>query len=166
MKRIANFCPNCGTAFVHKQYHGQVRPVCPACEFVMYHDPKVAVVVVVLRDDAVLLVKRANEPGQGLWACPAGFVDYNEAPYDAAIRETQEETGLIIQIDRVLEVYGRKDAGLANIAICYQASVVGGDLNAGDDAEDARWFKRDTLPPLVFYPSVMLVGIRWRQGRL
>jgi 8-oxo-dGTP diphosphatase len=166
MSRVANYCPKCGHALVYRRRHDRLRPRCPACDFVVYHDPKVAVVVVIIEDERVLLVKRANEPGKGLWACPAGFVDHDEAPEHAAMRETREETGLLVQIDRLLAVYPRKDHGLANIIICYQAHVLDGTLHAADDAEAVAWFGRDHLPPLVFYPSIMLIGIKWRNGQL
>ena len=166
MSRVANFCPNCGTALELKDRHGRLRPVCPACGFIFYHDPKVAVVAVVIKDDKVLLVKRAFDPGKGKWACPAGFVDYDEPPSFAVVRETYEETGLRVQSDHVLQVFPKKDHGLANIVIAYRCSVLGGTLQAGDDAEQAQWFTRDQLPELVFYPSITLIGIRWRNGKL
>lgn len=166
MSRIANFCPNCGIALEHHPYHGRTRPICPSCDFVVYHDPKVAVIAVVLHEDKVLLVERANDPGKGKWACPAGFVEYDEPPAYAAVRETQEETGLLVQSDELLAVYPRKDHGIANIVICYRCSVIGGTLQAGDDAAQAQWFTRDNFPELVFYPSITLVGIKWRNGKL
>lgn len=166
VKRVANFCALCGAALEERNSHGQMRPVCPACGRVVYFDPKVAVIAVIIVDEQVLLVQRANEPGQGKWACPAGFVEYDEAPADAAAREVLEETGLIVRVTQLLEVFPKKDNGLADIVIAYAADVVDGTLQAGDDAADARWFTRDALPELVFYPSITLIGERWRRGEL
>jgi ADP-ribose pyrophosphatase YjhB (NUDIX family) len=158
--RIANYCPQCGASLEQIDYHGRVRPVCPECQHVVYFDPKVAVVVFIERDDKVLLVQRDNDPGKGKWAMPAGFVEYDEAPVDAAIRETWEETGLHIEITRLIEVFPKKDKGLADIVIAYAACVTGGILCAGDDACDARWYTRENVPldQLIFYPSITLIG--------
>jgi len=166
MSRVANYCPKCGTALDQQHIHGRLRPVCSSCDFIIYHDPKVAVLAIIIQDDKVLLIKRAQDPGMGKWACPAGFVEYDEEPEGALIREVREETGLLVRIERILAVTPRKDHGLANIVISYQATVIDGVLQAGDDAAEARWFSRDEIPEMVFYPSIMLVGIRWRNGRL
>ena len=75
-------------------HSGRERPYCRNCETPIYFDPKVAVVVFVQQNDKVLLIRRAVDPGKGKWALPAGFVDYDEAPEEAAVRETMEETCL------------------------------------------------------------------------
>lgn len=142
-----------------------MRPYCDSCETTVYFDPKVAVVVFIERDDRVLLIQRAVDPGQGKWALPAGFVDHDEAPETAAIRETREETQLEVKIDRLLAVYPKRDEGLADIIIAYSATVIGGKAQAGDDAASLGWFDRDNLPPLVFYPSITLTNA-WREGSL
>lgn len=144
---------------------GRMRPYCPACEQPIYFDPKVAVVVFVEREGRVLLIQRAVEPGKGKWALPAGFVDHDESPESAAIRETQEETNLVVRIDNLLAVYPKRDEGLADIVIAYSASIIEGVAVAGDDAANLGWFTRDNLPPLVFYPSITLTGL-WRKGLL
>ncbi|MDQ7033928.1 MAG: NUDIX hydrolase [Anaerolineae bacterium] len=83
---------------------------------------------------------------------PAGFVEYDEAPADAVLRELQEETGLIGKIDRLLDVFPKKDDGMANIVIVYAISIIGGTLSAADDAEEVAWCSCDKLPQLVFLP--------------
>jgi 8-oxo-dGTP diphosphatase len=166
MKREAHFCPMCGNALEMRHMHGTQRPVCPSCGHVVYFDPKVAVVVFIVQDERILLVQRANDPGMGKWAMPAGFVEWNEPPESAAIREVQEETGLDVRITRLMEVFPKLDNGMADIIIAYAAEITGGTLQAGDDASDAQFFTRDALPELVFHPSQVLVGERWRNGEL
>lgn len=166
MKRVANYCPNCGEKLMLQNRNGTQRPTCTACEYVVYHDPKVAVVAIVIQDEKVLLVQRAMNPGQGKWACPAGFVEYDEPPEIAVLRELNEETGYTGEVIRLLDVFPKKDDGLANIVIVYHVRVTAGELHADDDASDAGWFTRDTLPELVFYPSLTLIGERWRNHRL
>lgn len=165
MTRVANFCALCGNPLESRPLSGRMRPHCPICDATVYFDPKVAVVVFVERDNRVLLIQRAVEPGKGKWALPAGFVDHDEAPEDAALRETLEETNLRVRIDRVLAVFPKRDKGLADIVIAYSAKITGGEARAGDDAAAVGFFARDNLPPLVFYPSITLTRL-WRRGEL
>jgi ADP-ribose pyrophosphatase YjhB (NUDIX family) len=165
MTRIANYCPVCGRRLVSKQVSGRLRPYCSSCARPVYFDPKVAVVVFIERDDRVLLIQRAVDPGKGKWALPAGFVDHDEAPEDAALRETLEETHLRIRIDKLLAVFPKRDEGLADIIVAYSATVLAGEPQAGDDAAAVGWFARGRLPPLVFYPSIALTRL-WSKGEL
>jgi ADP-ribose pyrophosphatase YjhB (NUDIX family) len=131
----------------------------------VYFDPKVAVVVFIEQAEQVLLIRRGIEPSKGLWALPAGFIEQEEPPAEAAIRETYEETGLLVAVTRLLDVFPKRDNGAANIVIAYAAQVVGGTLHAGDDAEQVGWFARDQIPELAFYPSKTLIA-RWQQHSL
>jgi ADP-ribose pyrophosphatase YjhB (NUDIX family) len=129
----------------------------------VFFDPKVAVVIFVTRVNGagreILLIKRANDPGKGRWALPAGFVEYDEHPRDAAIRETREETGVIVEIDGLMEVFHRPDVGgLADIVIAYRAHPVGGDVRADDDADDAGWFAEGALPDIVLVSTQTLIA--------
>ena len=165
MTRIAKFCAVCGHRLESRRLSGRARPHCPNCETTVYFDPKVAVVVFIERDDRVLLIQRAVDPGKGKWALPAGFVDHDEAPEAAALRETLEETNLRVRIAKLLAVFPKRDHGLADIIIAYSAEIIAGEPRAGDDAADLGWFARGELPPLVFYPSITLTR-RWSQRKL
>jgi len=79
--------------------------VCNACGFVFFLDPKVAVGTIVPLDGRILLVKRAIEPAYGKWVFPGGFVDRGERVEEAAIRETREESNLLVRVARLLNVY-------------------------------------------------------------
>jgi len=105
--------------------------------------------VVLERDGRVLLVKRRNEPGRGLWCLPCGFAEADEAPEIAAAREALEETGLHVAIGQLLGAYHYTDDPRgAGIMLAYRAVSADGDLIAADDADDARFFAPDALPPL------------------
>lgn len=146
-ERVANFCPRCGHALEWRERFDRQRPVCPGCNLTVFFEPKVAVVAFITDGDRVLLIQRANPPAQGLWALPAGFVDCDEDPKVAVVREACEETGLVVEVDALLDVLHRPDPdGLADIVIAYHCHVTGGALCAADDADDARWFARDALP--------------------
>lgn len=166
MTRTANYCPICGEKLEMRQRTGALRPVCPSCDHTVYFDPKVAVAVCIMQDDQMLLVRRGMEPMRGLWAMPAGFMDYDEDPKAAAKREALEETGLEVQIDRLLEVFHTpNDGGVANIVIVYAASITGGAMQAADDADDVAWFSKDNVPEIAFIPSQTIVK-RWKTGEL
>lgn len=146
------FCIRCGSGLEFRELFGQERPICPNCGWIFFHDPKVAAGVLVEDDQGrVLLVRRVNEPGRGLWSFPAGFVDAYEDPARAAARECLEETGLVVSITGLLNVIGgREHERGADIVIVYRARITGGALCPGDDADLAEWFPRSGLPPLAF----------------
>ena len=146
------FCPRCGTPVVSEFHYGQNRPVCPACGWIFFADPKVAAAVLVEREDGrVLLVRRVNEPFKGLWTLPAGFVNADEDPAEAAARECLEETGLAVEITGILDIRaGREHPRGSDFVIFYRGQVRGGEIHAGDDADEAGWFERGDLPGLAF----------------
>lgn len=155
-----NFCPRCGTALVIKEKFGKSRPVCLLCEWIYFPDPKVAVAVLVRKDDGVLLVRRANEPARGYWTLPAGFVDAGEDPILAAERECLEETGLKVKVNGLLDVLaGLEHPRGAHIVIFYSANIVSGNLSPGDDADRAAFFPQNNLPQLAFKTTKKILGI-------
>jgi 8-oxo-dGTP diphosphatase len=153
------FCPRCGAEVAHEDKFGMLRPVCPQCEWIHFVNPKVAAAVLIEQDSRVLLVRRANEPFRGLWTLPAGFVNGGEDPAEAAARECLEETGLIVNVTRVLDVIaGREHKRGADFIIVYLAEVVSGELMPDDDADAAEWFARSDLPPLAFQATQKILA--------
>ena len=69
------FCSSCAASLETKEVAGRGRPSCPECGRVVFYDPKVAAICIVERGDTLLLVRRGNEPGYGLWSLPGGYVD-------------------------------------------------------------------------------------------
>lgn len=156
----AKFCLRCGAPLERQERFGSLRPVCPACGWVMFPDPKVAVGVLVEQQGAVLLVRRVNEPARGLWSIPAGFLDAGEDPVRAAERECLEETGLVVRAAGLIElIAGREHPRGADILLVYRAQITGGALQPGDDADDARFFAREDLPPLAFRATRRALGV-------
>jgi ADP-ribose pyrophosphatase YjhB (NUDIX family) len=161
-----NFCLRCGARMERRETYGAVRPVCPACGFIHFIDPKVAVGVLVEQAGKVLLIRRANPPEQGRWSFPAGFVDGGEDPARAAEREVLEETGLTVHTQAVLDVVARAAPNEgADILIVYRAEVVSGALAPGDDAADARYFGPEEIPDDLAFPSTRKIVAEWRAGR-
>ncbi len=145
------FCPLCGTPTQDQFLFNRMRARCPACHWTHFEDPKVAAAVLVEQDGSVLLTRRVNPPHAGEWSLPAGFVDAHEDPADAAARECLEETGLVVRITGLLKIIaGREHDHGADFVVLYRAEVIGGVLQAGDDADEAAFFPREALPPLAF----------------
>ena len=90
------YCPHCTHPLEEKLAFERLRNVCPACGFVHFRAPKVGVSVLVEDGERILLVRRAVEPGKGKWSLPSGFIEWDEPPEAAAVRECAEETGLIL----------------------------------------------------------------------
>jgi 8-oxo-dGTP diphosphatase len=105
----------------------------------------------------LLLVQRANEPGRGLWSLPGGRVEPGEDDERALVREMGEETGLVVRPGALV---GRVVRGPYAIAD-YVCAVVGGMLQPGDDALDARWCDAAALAALPLVPGLLDVLTEW-----
>jgi ADP-ribose pyrophosphatase YjhB (NUDIX family) len=141
------FCPACaGTLEPRVLKSGdRERLVCLACGFVFYMDPKVAVGTIIrTADEALVLVRRAIEPGYGLWVFPGGYVDRGEEITAAAVREAREESGLEVRIDRLVNIYSY--AGRSPIIIVYAATALNGELCSDDECLEAALFKPQDIP--------------------
>lgn len=162
-----NFCPRCGNPLQSKNLHGRVRPVCGACGYVVYLDPKMGAGVVVELNGKVVLVRRAVDPMRGHWSLPSGYVERDETPDATAVREMAEETGLQVEIDGLLNVYSfaHEVTGGRGVLVLYAAHVTGGDLVAGDDAGEVRAFGPDELPPDVAFDSHRQALKDWRRAK-
>jgi ADP-ribose pyrophosphatase YjhB (NUDIX family) len=156
--RPIQYCPLCGSFLIERNHSGRIRPACPRCNWIYFPDPKVAVAVLIGKGDQISLVRRKFDPYKGYWTLPSGFVDAGEDPRQAAKRECLEETGLKIGEIRLLDVtFSQEHPRGASILIIYQAEVEGGQLNPGDDAEKAAYFKISDLPPLAFELSKLII---------
>ncbi|MCK4237150.1 MAG: NUDIX hydrolase [Candidatus Krumholzibacteria bacterium] len=159
------YCPECGESLVKVVEEGHPRMKCPSCGFVHYRNPSPAVGVLILDGDRVLLVKRRFEPYKGLWGIPAGFIEYGEDVRETAVRELDEETGLKVELDKLHAVESCFDDPRVNsILVLFAGHAVGGELKAGDDAEDAGYFPLSELPEIAFEAHRRVLG-RLREER-
>lgn len=160
------YCPHCAAPLATGKKFARVRRYCRYCGFIHFLEPKVAVAAVVTDGARVLLVRRNAMPRIGYWALPAGYMDADELPEEALVREVAEETGVTV---RVLSLQGV--APLAGwqerrgILVLYRAERVGGEARPGDDVSEARWFGQDEVPwdKLAFESTAEYVRA-WTQG--
>jgi 8-oxo-dGTP diphosphatase len=95
----------------------------------------------IVRDTAgrLLLVRRANDPGRGLWSLPGGRVEAGESDADALSRELLEETGLSVRAGRLVGSVERPAPTGTYLIFDYACELTGGRARPGDDALDVAW---------------------------
>jgi 8-oxo-dGTP diphosphatase len=116
--------------------------------------PFVGIGAIIIRDDRVVLVKRAHPPIQGQWSIPGGVLEVGELVREAAAREAREETGLLVEPGELLGVYdrvlrdGEHRVQYHYVLIDFLCRPVAGELQAASDAAEVCWFKRKELAGL------------------
>ena len=141
------FCPMCRGQLKNRLIKASEpkRPACIACGFILYLDPKLAVgTIIQTKDNRIVLVRRALDPGYGKWVFPGGYVDRGEYLPSAAIREAREECGLDIHIDGLVNIYSYPDR--TPIIVVYAASTIGGTLCTNEECLEAALVEIDKLP--------------------
>jgi len=152
------FCPRCGNPLDSRvlKVGEPPRLVCQTCEFVFFLDPKIATGVVFSHDGGILLVQRAIHPSYGKWVFPGGYVDRGETLEAAALREVQEESGLVVRLTRLLGVYSFP--GNPVIVVAYTGDVTGGSLKMDDESLAIRSFPPSEIPwDQLAFPSTVQV---------
>ncbi len=146
------FCPYCGFKLTRKMLEGRERLYCSKCKKIYYENPTPVVAVVTRNDEGkILLIKRKIEPCKGEWALPSGFMEIDESPIEAALRELAEETGLKGKLKKLIGVYpNNSEIHGYLVTIIYEVEILGGKLCAADDAEEAEFFAVKQLPLLAF----------------
>lgn len=113
--------------------------------------PKLTVDAVILFDGKLVLIQRKHPPFEGKFALPGGFVEIGETTENAVIREAKEETGLSIEIVKLLGVYSEysRDPRGHTVSVCYLSKGYG-ELMAGSDAKNVALFDVDEVPEIAF----------------
>jgi ADP-ribose pyrophosphatase YjhB (NUDIX family) len=157
------FCLQCGTALVARRQEDRDRPTCPACGFIHYLDPKVAVAVVLGDKDGVLLGRRRIDPGKGLWSFPAGYVNRGEVLEEAAVREVLEELGLVVRLTGLVGVYSER--GEPVVLVVYAGEIEAGEPSPdGHEVSEVRRFPVDALPDGLAFPHDRRVLADWKRA--
>jgi ADP-ribose pyrophosphatase YjhB (NUDIX family) len=158
-----SFCIWCGS-----QAEGDIVIRCPACNRTHFLNSKISASALIVDGDRYLTVRRAAPPELGKWDLPGGFTNYGEPPADAAGRETLEESGIKVVVDRLLDVfmdrYLEPDGTYwPTINLIYLAHPFdpNGDLTHVDANEisDIAWHPLTTPPTNIAFPTQQLGAI-------
>jgi 8-oxo-dGTP diphosphatase len=143
---LAHFCLLCGTQLQKHLIEGREREFCPNCGWINYEQLKVSAGCRVEQSGKVLLVQRRNPPFQQTWHFPSGYVEVDESPIVAAVRETREETGLIVEASHLAGAYFYDDDDRGNgVVLFYNVSKITGELHSSDETSDVRFFSASDL---------------------
>ena len=140
-------CSRCGGALLFGPVEGEDRDRhrCAACGFVTYVNPRVVVTTLpVTAAGEVVLIRRAIPPGIGTWAQPGGFLESDETVIQGAVRETLEETCLLVEPTRIVGIYSRPQAAV--VVIAYEAAIVGGEMRATPESLEVSPFAVEGIP--------------------
>jgi ADP-ribose pyrophosphatase YjhB (NUDIX family) len=147
----AHYCLECGTQLQNKQFEGREREVCPNCGWVNYEHRKLSAGVRIEQDGKLLLVQRGIDPWYMKWYMPAGYMEVDEDPDQAAIRETLEETGLSVKILGLAGIYTYSDDPRGNgLVLLYDAKIIGGKLKVTSETLQAGFFSIQEIEKMQF----------------
>ncbi len=102
---------------------------------------------ILVEEGKILLIKRAKEPDLGKWAIPGGRIEENETAEECLKREFREETGFEIEPVKLVGIYSDPSRDPRKIiGAVYIVKRTRGEIKAGDDAGEARWFDLGEIP--------------------
>jgi len=142
-----NYCSSCGAELRFGPVDGEDRDrlACDSCGHIAYVNPRLVVTTIpVTADGRVILLRRGIEPGRGSWAQPGGFLEVDETVTEAAVRETLEETGLIVRPGEIVGLYSRLEAAV--VVIAFEAQVVDGAFRTNPEALEIEAFAPEDIP--------------------
>lgn len=158
LARQLNFCSSCGAPLEFGEIPGEDRDrlACPDCGHIAYVNPRLVVTALPITDAGeIILIRRGIEPGLGSWAQPGGFLEVDETVNQAAIRETWEETGLLIEPGEIIGLYSRLEAAI--VTIVFEARIVGGVAAPTPEALEIAAFAPESIP----WPGIAFKTTEW-----
>lgn len=167
---IFQYCPLCASPMNPYQEDGFQREKCSKCGWVHYHNSRPTASAIIVRDNKVLLCKRAKDPFKGKWDLPGGYLEEEESPEEALKREMKEELGVEIEIKNFIGVigpcyypFGGQDQW--NTDIYYEVTTR--DMpraSCHSDVVAIAWFDPDHLPDMAFDTNVRAIE-EWETQR-
>ena len=147
MVPLLRHCARCGGKLTYGPVPGEERDrhSCTDCGHITYVNPRlVATALPITNDGRIVLIKRAIPPGVGTWAQPGGFLEADETVIQGAVRETLEETGLVIEPTEIVGIYPQPRASV--VIVVYRADVLGGEMVVTEETLDVQAYEIDDLP--------------------
>jgi NAD+ diphosphatase len=145
------YCPECSSALVLRRIDGVDRKACvsPECSFVHWDNPVPVVAALVQYQDKIILARNSQWP-DGMFSLVTGYLERNETPEDAAVREVKEELGLDGEIQEFIGCYSLIEK---NQIILAHAVLATGEIKTGNEISEVKLLFREELK-------------RWQFGRL
>ena len=159
------YCFKCGSKVEKIEVEHRERAYCKKCDIILYENPIPTVVALIRRGEKVLLIRRGIEPGKGGWALPGGFIEMNESPESAILREVYEETNLKGKEAKLFDIIHYNSVFYSSILIISYEVLISDfePARPGDDAIEVRFFNFDDRPKLIFKPHEDLLR-KWLKG--
>ena len=139
------FCPQCARPLIPKELGGQVRAACSseACGYVFWNNPTPVVAAIVEHDAQVLLVRNKGWP-EKWFGLVSGFLEKDETPEAAILREVKEEVGLAGEIVRLVGIYSFFE--MNQLILAYHVRAWG-EVKIGEELAAVKHFGPDGLRP-------------------
>lgn len=155
--RTHQYCGRCGAPTENKT--DERAKVCMNCGTVAFPRMSPAIIVAVVRDNAILLAHAARFPG-AMYSVLAGFVEPGESLEDCVRREVKEEAGVEL---KNIRYFGSQPWPFPNsLMVGFTAEYAGGEVVMdGKEIVDARWFTADHLPTIPDKISIARKLIDW-----
>ncbi|HET6419618.1 MAG TPA: NAD(+) diphosphatase [Geobacteraceae bacterium] len=136
-------CPRCGKRT--ERIAGSWGKHCSACAFEHFPCVHPCAIALVTRGDLLLMIRKPEWP-EGYYSLPSGFCDFGECLEECVVREVEEETGIRVRNMRYLgsQSWPFPSQLMAAFAAEYESGEINVDVK---ELEDARWFRRDAMPP-------------------
>lgn len=117
-----------------------------------------AFAIIVDTESRILLCHRTD---LDMWNLPGGRVEVAESPWDAVVREVEEEVGLLVRVDRLLGVYAVP--ARSDLVFNFLCVPIGGAVRLSDEADDIQWFSQASIPPNTLPRQFVRIGHAFAQ---
>jgi NADH pyrophosphatase NudC (nudix superfamily) len=135
-----NFCSNCGSVVETRSIGGADRLACTSCDYIYWGNYSIGVGALVVVEDKVLLVRRAQEPGKGFWTNPGGYIEQLEPIEVTIVREVLEEAGIHVKVKGILAVRDQPRE-IHNLYIAFAMDYISGEpIPDGEEVDEAGFF--------------------------
>nr|WP_232058210.1 NUDIX hydrolase [Cohnella abietis] len=133
------FCSSCGHGLEDRDIDGTIRRACTQCSFVHWGSYSIGVGALVVKDDKVLLVRRAQEPGKGKWTNPGGYIEQLEPIEETIRREVLEESGIEAVVRSIVALRDLPKS-IHNLYVAFSMDYVSGEPTPDGFEVDAAGF--------------------------
>lgn len=141
----AKFCMLCGAPLAYRTIGDSQRPACTSCSYVHWGNYSVGVGALVMRDNKLLLVRRAQEPGKGKWTNPGGYIEQLEPIEHTIVREVREETQIETRVRSIIAVRDLPRP-IHNIYVAFLMEYLSGEpVPDGVEVDAAGFFSLEEM---------------------